>query len=181
MADLSTAEVVALFGVPEPLVRKDVEYGFFDVVTPPRFEIQHAVYFKMAAGFEEELPKQLRASLLRVIQEAFSRPSIPEVVRWGPTDLRIGQFLVEVKRRVESFEAWKAGLQRRADVLGGEHTFRDTRLAVRHIGGMLLNGVPLEEVREDYPHLDDTDLEFAKLFVQAYPRRGRPKLEAPPR
>ncbi len=53
----------------------------------------------------------------------------------------------------------------RDDVLGGEPTFPNTRLAVRHIGGMLLKGGSVEEIREDYPYFDETDLEFAKLFV----------------
>jgi uncharacterized protein (DUF433 family) len=32
-----------------------------------------------------------------------------------------------------------------------------------------------EEIREDYPHLSDEDIEFAKLYTAAYPKVGRPR------
>jgi uncharacterized protein (DUF433 family) len=33
----------------------------------------------------------------------------------------------------------------------------------------------LAEIREDYPYLKEQDIEFAKLYAQAYPKRGRPR------
>jgi hypothetical protein len=39
---------------------------------------------------------------------------------------------------------------------------------------MLLRGAALAELREDYPYLKDQDIEFAPVFVKAYPRMGRP-------
>ena len=63
----------------------------------------------------------------------------------------------------------------RDDILGGEPVFVGSRLAVRHVGGMLAQGTDLSEVQEDYPYLTERDIEFARLYVAAYPRMGRPR------
>ena len=60
-------------------------------------------------------------------------------------------------------------------VLGGEPTFPQSRLAVRHVGGMLLKGASKDELLDDYPYLTDVDIEFAPLYTRAYPRVGRPR------
>jgi uncharacterized protein (DUF433 family) len=65
-------------------------------------------------------------------------------------------------------------IESRRDVLSGEPVFRGTRLSVRHIGGMALNGVPTEEIREDYPYLSDEDIAFATIYARMKPAPGRP-------
>ena len=47
-------------------------------------------------------------------------------------------------------------------------TFPNSRLTVRHVGGMVERGIDAQEILEDYPYLNLTDLKFARLFVQAY-------------
>ena len=61
------------------------------------------------------------------------------------------------------------------EILGGEPVFAKSRLAVRQIGAMLLRGASIDDVRDDYPYLTDEDIEFAKLYAEAYPRVGRPR------
>jgi uncharacterized protein (DUF433 family) len=65
----------------------------------------------------------------------------------------------------DAFERWRAKLVVDDRVLGGEPVFPKSRLAVRHIGEMLLRGVSRDEVREDYPYLEGIDLDFAVRFV----------------
>jgi uncharacterized protein (DUF433 family) len=68
------------------------------------------------------------------------------------------------------FDAWKKSRVLTDErVLAGEPTFPESRLAIRHVGGMLLRGASMEEVREDYPYLRDEDIEFATIFTKAYP------------
>ncbi len=38
------------------------------------------------------------------------------------------------------------------------------------IGEMAHRGAPVKEIVEDYPSIDEQDVEFAKQFVTAYPR-----------
>ena len=75
--------------------------------------------------------------------------------------------------KVSRFLEWKKHLRADPDYMGGTTTFPNTRLTVRHIGGMLERHAYAEEIvaeiLEDYPYLNSQDLEFAHLFVRAYP------------
>lgn len=61
--------------------------------------------------------------------------------------------------------------------LGGAPVFIGTRLPVHHIGMMYMNGASKPEILEDYPPITDDDVEFAKLYVEANPPKGRPRKE----
>ena len=72
---------------------------------------------------------------------------------------------------------WRRGeVVTRDDILGGEPVFPGSRLAIRHIGQMVLRGAAVKEILEDYPYLDEQDIEFAKQFVAEYPRVGHPRV-----
>jgi uncharacterized protein (DUF433 family) len=64
------------------------------------------------------------------------------------------------------------------EVQGGVPTFKGTRLPVYQIGSLLQQGVPEQELREDYPNLTPEMIEAARIFALAYPRRGRPRRPA---
>ena len=74
--------------------------------------------------------------------------------------------------KVSRFRAWKKGLVSDPNIMGGAETFPNSRLTVCHVGGMLARGVDAQEILEDYPYLDISDLEFACLFVRVYPDMG---------
>jgi uncharacterized protein (DUF433 family) len=78
---------------------------------------------------------------------------------------------------ISRFEAWKAELVSNPNILGGEVVFPGSRLSVQRIGGCLARGETLEVFREDYPYLTDEDLDFARIYVKAYPIQSRPKLD----
>jgi len=64
------------------------------------------------------------------------------------------------------------------EIQGGAATFKGTRLLVHQVAGLLQHGVPEAELREDYPNLTEEMIEAARIYVQAYPRRGRPRKPA---
>src|SRR5260370_10515134 len=73
-------------------------------------------------------------------------------------------------------DLYKKGLARIVSdttILSGEPGVRGTRLAVRHVGGMRLNGEPTERIIEAYPDLSAEDVEFAVLYAAANPTVGR--------
>ena len=87
-----------------------------------------------------------------------------------------------VETRLDDFARWKQKLVECEDILGGEPVFPGSRLAVRQIGEMARRGASASEILEDYPHLTEQDIEFAKRFANAYPHLGRPRArEAPAR
>lgn len=177
---LSTTEVVALTGLEERRVRKDVEYGVVEAKTPPRFELPDLVYFRALADLGLELDVEGRRLLHERIAGAFRAKPLPlRVPLGGVLELKFDEIVEVVTKTLARFNAWKEKLVQDDAILGGEPVFRKSRLAVRQIGGMLLKGASVADVKEDYPYLKDEDIELAKLYTVAYPRVGRPREAAP--
>lgn len=61
------------------------------------------------------------------------------------------------------------------DILGGAPVLRGTRIPVHDVAASVAAGVPRERIRSAYPGLDDQAIEFATIYAEATPRRGRPK------
>lgn len=178
MTELTPSEVVALFGLDERRVRKDVEHGVFDRTKgPPRFALPQIVYLFAVAAFGIDLGVDDRKKLYRLIATALAEHTPPRIIALGAyLEVKLASAVHEVQARIERFAKWKKRLVTRADILGGEPVFPHSRLAVRQIGEMAHRGAPMKEILEDYPYLDEQDVEFAKQFVTAYPRVGRPRV-----
>ena len=116
--------------------------------------------------------RRVRALWIEHIDRAWSERITPA--------LRINWDLVieDIGPRIELYRRGRGRISRDENVLGGEPVFADTRLAVRHVGGMRLHGEPVERILEDYPYLSADDVEFAALFTAANPPLGRPKTVA---
>ncbi|MBI2376610.1 MAG: DUF433 domain-containing protein [Deltaproteobacteria bacterium] len=61
------------------------------------------------------------------------------------------------------------------DILGGTPVFAGTRVSVRHVGLLMLRGVPMKVMKEDFPYLKDDDFELARLLALIGPPPGRPR------
>lgn len=176
MEVLTTNEVVALFNLDERRVRKEVEHGVLGGPSPPRYDLSAVVYLLTLAkiGFEITTVAD-RKKLYALILRGITRLKTPTIALSPIAELKLGQLRNEVTDRIDRFMAWKRKLLTSDRILGGEPVFPKTRLAVRHIGGMLLRGASVDELREDYPYLSHDDLEFASLYARAYPPIGRPR------
>ena len=173
---LTTAEVAALSGVEEGRIRKEVEHGFLGRMSPPRFGFAALVYFDAVALLNVQFGVDDRKKLYDLIAAALAKGRQPERLAMGPVlEVRLGRVTKDARSKLTRFEAWKKKLVSDSGILGGEAVFPNSRLSVRHIGGMLIRGANLEEIREDYPYLVEEDLRFAPIFVKAYPRMGRPR------
>lgn len=176
MSSFSTTEVAAFAELDERRVRKEVEHGIVRAKSPPRFDLTELVYFRTLALLSFELGVDDRRVLHERLHAAMAHADKAARLALGAiVELKVGEVIDGLTQQLDRFEAWKAKLVIDDDILGGEPVFPKSRLAVRHVGGMLLKGAPASEVREDYPYLDDQDLAFAKLFTKAYPRVGRPR------
>jgi uncharacterized protein (DUF433 family) len=176
-ATLTAAEVAALSGVDEGRVRKEVEYGIF---TRPTFDVADLVYFALLGAlgvqFGVEDRRKLHAVVAAAVGASVGRRRSANAKISPVLELRLDPVAKEVESKLDRFEAWKKKrVVRTEKILGGEPTFPKSRLAIRHVGGMLLRGAPRSEVQEDYPYLQDEDFEFAPVYTRAYPRVGRPR------
>jgi uncharacterized protein (DUF433 family) len=171
---LTAAEVAALSGLDEGRVRKEVEYGIF---RSPSFTFADLVYFAVLAVIGVTLGVDDRRKLYGVVAVAMGARLRPATAEMGPVlEVKLDRVARDVEGKLTRFEAWKKKrVVTDEGILGGEPTFPKSRLAVRQVGGMLLRGAAAAEVREEYPYLNDDDIEFAPVFVRAYPRMGRPR------
>jgi uncharacterized protein (DUF433 family) len=175
----SPAEAAALVDLPERRVRKEIEHGFFEKLERgrrPSLGFEALVFLRAVQLMELELRVDDRMKVLRSIRNAFVHGRLPETVELSSVlRLALGPIVRELTEKVEAFDAWKKKLVIRDDILGGEPVFPESRLAVRHVGGLVERGESPEAIIEDYPYLDEQDLKFAALFSRAYPRVGRPR------
>jgi uncharacterized protein (DUF433 family) len=169
---LSATEVAALAGLDESRVRKEVEYG---ILPRPSFTFEDLIYFAVLGALGVQLGVEDRRKLHGAVIGAMVAHAAAAMI--SPVlEVRLDRVAKDVGGRLARFEAWKKmRVVAHEDVLGGEPTFPKSRLAVRHVGGMLLKGASKDELREDYPYLKDEDIEFAPVYTTAYPRMGRPR------
>jgi uncharacterized protein (DUF433 family) len=174
MQMLTASEVAAFTGLDERSVRKDLEYGIFGTASPPRFSFAAVIYFRALSLLGLHLPTADRKRLYQLIADALDTKRATVEIG-SVAELKIGAIKKEVEEKLRRFTEWKRKLVADDAILGGELVFPKSRLAVRHIGAMLLRGAAPIDIHDDYPYLTDEDLEFARLFATAYPRVGRPR------
>ena len=182
MTELTPNEVVALFGLDEKRVRKDVEYDVFERGKgPPRFALAEVVYLYTLDRLDFDLGVDDRKKLYRLIAAALVQAKRPKSIELGEyVEVKLSTAVEAVEVRIERFEKWKKKLVTRDDILGGEAVFPNSRLAVRQIGEMAKRGASVKEIIEDYPALEEQDVVFAKQYLTAYPRVGRPRVRQVP-
>ncbi len=164
------AEASAFSDIPVRRVHKELEHRIIEAATsPPRLSFSALVYLRALELIGLELAVHDRAEVYRRVADAV-RSSATTVPLARLLTLDVKPVVDEMEDRVMRFQRWKKKLVTSDDIMGGEPVF----LTVRRVGEMLERGESPEVVREDYPYLTAEDLEFARLFVRAYPRVGRP-------
>lgn len=76
-----------------------------------------------------------------------------------------GEALREAEQLIESVKG----------VAGGEPVFKRTRVPVRTIAAMKIQGASTAEIVEGYPSLTERMVELAEIWAAAHPARGRPR------
>lgn len=89
--------------------------------------------------------------------------------------LDITESVAEIRARLDELARIKRRVEENPEIRGDEPVFRGTRIPVQMIADFVRQGVPPEEILEDYPALTRESLDIATRYVELYPRRGRPK------
>jgi uncharacterized protein (DUF433 family) len=183
---LTPKEVAALAGTTEKIVRNEIAAG---VITPSAqtrgravrrsFDDQAVYYFTLLRRISLFVPAEDRRDLYRVLTEDLTACGR---WAWAAGGLRHADLImidteparVEFEERLALYRRGLERIESRRAILSCEPVFKGTRLSVRHIGGMILNGVPMAEIREDYPALSDDDIAFAAIHARMKPAPGRP-------
>ncbi len=190
MPSLSLKEAAAVAGVSETAVRKAIEANTIRprVVVAGRapryrFRGKDLVYLKLVTGFPLALKAADKRALHDVIEErrrASGRWLVcgrDVVVRADDLEVRIEleRLRAALARRLRTYRRGRNRIVTDPAILGGEPVFEGTRIPLRHIAGLIANGVPREELTEDYPALNTDDLDFATMVARMKPDPGRPR------
>jgi uncharacterized protein (DUF433 family) len=206
-AILSLRETVVLAEISEAKIRKDIENGFLSPLrgSESRHCFRWPDVFFLGAVYRSEfLTGGARQKVLRKLIETLLTPNYryeynslcSELLRhrvWQkPSDLitRCNRMMIdatlfidfdkvrdELTPRVDLYAAGLSRIEEKEGTLGGEAVFKNTRLSVRHVGKMS-EGEPTESILLDYPYLRADDIQFARLYHEAHPAVGRPRIGA---
>lgn len=169
-----------LASLPLPAVHKVIERR---LIRPRRMRAgrsilrmlnwQQVLYLRLEAEGVRLLPLSARRAIAKQI-EAFPGKDI--AVPGGGSAL-----VIQVKSVRQQLDKDLKRLERAAEmavsdpeVMQGTAVYRRTRIPVQLIANMVRQGTKIEEILEGYPALDREKVELAPLYVQAFPRRGRP-------
>ncbi len=168
-------EAAALVEIPAKRVYKELEYAIITSnANPPRLSFAALVYLKALREVDFTFSVDFRTLLYsRLVDAIAHKTTHVEVARYFV--LQLDAISLELSELITRFNRWKNSLVTNPAIMGGETVFPNSRLTVRHIGTMLERGELKEVIQEDYPYLSDEDIEFALLYVRAYPVVGRPK------
>ncbi|HEX6039346.1 DUF433 domain-containing protein [Longimicrobium sp.] len=102
--------------------------------------------------------------------------SVPPTIEMANgVKLDITGSVAEIRTRLDELSRIKGHVEENPEVRGGEPVFRGTRIPVQMIASFVRDGIPAEEILEDYPALAPGSLEIATRYAELYPRRGRPR------
>ena len=116
----------------------------------------------------------------KALYKAFRKSGLPRgpVAVTEAVTIDAARLLAPVVRKVRLYETARARIVSNRAVMGGLPVVKGTRIPARTLHARLKGGDTLDSILEDYPHLDRETVEAAYLYVEANPRRGRPRRRA---
>jgi uncharacterized protein (DUF433 family) len=179
------SEAAVVSGVPVKTVHREIDEG---PLKPQRkasgrkrsLREEDLFYLAVAKGLDTRLVQLTREGKDKlhdaiVVYCRSRKPAKKELPLFGgrlSLDLKL--VLEEVRSRLVRLERARTMVVENPEIRGGEPCIRGTRIGVYEVASMLEQGSSEEEILEGYPSLKREQLELAKIFAQAYPRKGRP-------
>lgn len=178
--EYTPAQASAVANLPLPAVHKLIERR---LIRPRRRRTGRSIQRMLSR--EQVLYLRLEAEGVRLLPILTRRAIAKKIESFPEADfvsLREGSALViEVKSVRQELDEDLKRLERARnlivcdpEIMRGTPVYCGTRIPVALIADMLSQGANCEEILEGYPRLDREKVELASLYVQAFPRRGRP-------
>jgi len=183
------SEAAVVSGVPVKTVHREIDEG---PLKPKRrrpgskraLREQDLFYLTVAKGLDTRLV-QLTSEGKDKLHDAivtYCRGRAPAKREFslfgGGLSLDLKRVLDQVRSRLARLERARKMVVEDPEIRGGEPCIRGTRIGAYEIAGMLKRGASEDEILEGYPSLKREQLELARIFAQAYPRKGRPPRHA---
>jgi uncharacterized protein (DUF433 family) len=134
---------------------------------------EQVLYLRLEAEGVRLLPIAARRIIAKKIE---SSPEIDAVVLTEGSALviQVKSVRLELDVDLRKLERAEDMIVSDSEIMRGTPVYRGTRIPVELIADMLSQGAKPEEILVGYPALDREKVELAPLYVQAFPRRGRP-------
>jgi uncharacterized protein (DUF433 family) len=178
--EYTPAQASAVANLPLPAVHKLIERR---LIRPRRLRTgrsiqrmlsrEQVLYLRLEAEGVRLLPIAARRAIAKKIE---SSPGIDAVVLTEGSALliQVKSVRLELDQELKKLERAANIIISDPEIMRGTPVYRGTRIPVELIADMLTQGARPEEILEGYPALDREKIDLAPLYVQAFPRRGRP-------
>ncbi len=178
--EYTPAQASAVANLPLPAVHKLIERR---LIRPRRLRTgrsiqrmlsrEQVLYLRLEAEGVRLLPIAARRAIAKKIE---SSPEIDTVIlAEGPAlTIQVKSVRLELDQDLRRLQRAKNMIVSDPEIMRGTPVYRGTRIPVELIADMLIQGAKPEEILEGYPALDRERVELAPLYVQAFPRHGRP-------
>ncbi|MDR3415252.1 MAG: DUF433 domain-containing protein [Nevskia sp.] len=154
-----------------------------------RFARITAVFAKFYFDAAEQLTRTLRREVIETLtSRLMQRPDHDAVLELGvwnvPMDWKVQlQFgWIDLERFVKLSKARAARLDRAhrtvvedSGILGGMPVFAGTRIPIEAVLASKNAGMSAESIAESYPSVTPEQIDDAEAYLEAHPRRGRPR------
>jgi uncharacterized protein (DUF433 family) len=178
--EYTPAQASAVANLPLPAVHKLIERR---LIRPRRLRTGRSIqrmlsrgqvlYLRLEAEGVRLLPLAARRAIAKKIE---SSPEVDAVVltEGSAVVIQVKSVRLELDLDLRKLERAENMIVSDPETMRGTPVYRGTRIPVELIADMLSQGATSEEILDGYPALDRDKVELAPLYVQAFPRRGRP-------
>jgi uncharacterized protein (DUF433 family) len=136
---------------------------------------EQVLYMRLEAEGVRLLPIAARRAIAKKIE---SSPEIDSVflMEGSAVVIQVKSVRLELDHELARLRRVESLIVSDPEIMRGSPVYRGTRIPVDLIASMLSQGASAEEILAGYPALDKEKVELAPLYVQAFPRRGRPSV-----
>jgi uncharacterized protein (DUF433 family) len=134
---------------------------------------EQVLYLRLEAQGVRLLPMAARRAIAKKLE---SSPEIDAVylAEGSALVIQVKSVRRELERDLKRLECAASMIVSDPGVMRGTPVYRGTRIPVDLVASMLSQGASPDEILEGYPGLDREKIDLAPLYIQAFPRRGRP-------
>jgi uncharacterized protein (DUF433 family) len=178
--EYTPAQASAVANLPLPAVHKLIERR---LIRPRRLRTgrsiqrmlsrEQVLYLRLEAEGVRLLPILTRRAIAKKI-ESFPEADFVSLTEGSALVIEVKSVRLELDEDLKRLERARNLIVCDPEIMRGTPVYRGTRIPVELIADMLRQGANCEEILEGYPALDREKVELASLYVQAFPRRGRP-------
>lgn len=175
--EFTPTEAAAIIDLPVRFVQKAIDEGPLGAARNRKgraLDLEDLVFLYLIGRIDSGFVRVTAAAKRQL------RKKLGESLRAG-TDLDLGGCIFQLKsafrairRRLAQLQKAKRKVVSDPEIRGGLPVIKGTRIGVYEIAAMLEQEPNEDEFLKEYPSLKAEDLESARIFSVAYPRRGRP-------